>query len=239
MAATIAGVATVNPWLSLDSTGESYSLALWRGPKLLAECSGGQPRQHLVQIFPALELLCRQSGLKVSQLRSVAVTAGPGSFTGVRTGLLVAKTLAQVGGLPVYPVDTLEALAANAVEGDSVVAGLDARKGEIIWARYRVRQGLPIQLEPARLTSPQEFLASIPAGSLVLGSACQAALPEGDGSLHQNLGHVRVLAADLWRVRAVSVGRVAWPQMQQEVSTSWARLRPDYVRPADVQVHRG
>lgn len=221
----------MNPWLSLDSTGESYSLALWRGPQLLAECSGGQPRQHLVQIFPALDLLCRQSGLKVNDLKAVAVTSGPGSFTGVRTGLLVAKTLAQAGKLPVYPVDTLEALAANAVEGNSVVAGLDARKGEIIWARFRVRQGLPILLEPARLTSPQEFLDSIPPGSLVLGSACQAAPPKQPD--------VHVLAADLWRVRAVSVGRVAWPQMQQGGALNWIQLRPDYVRPADVQVHRG
>ncbi|MBN9414701.1 MAG: tRNA (adenosine(37)-N6)-threonylcarbamoyltransferase complex dimerization subunit type 1 TsaB [Candidatus Eremiobacteraeota bacterium] len=221
----------MNPWLSLDSTGESYSLALWRGPQLLAECSGGQPRQHLVQIFPALDLLCRQSSLKVGDLTAVAVTGGPGSFTGVRTGLLLAKTLGQAGQLPIYPVDTLEALAANAIEGESVVAGLDARKGEIIWARYRVRQGLPALLDPARLTTPQEFLDSIPAGSLVLGSACQAALPQRQD--------VRVLPADLWRVRAVSVGRVAWPQMQEGAKTSWAQLRPDYVRPADVQVHRG
>lgn len=220
----------MNPWLSLDSTGESYSLALWRGPQLLAECSGGQPRQHLVQLFPALDLLCRQAGLKVGDLRGVAVTAGPGSFTGVRTGLLVAKTLAQTGKFPVFPVDTLEALAGNAVEGDSVVAALDARKGEIVWARYQVRRGMPILLDPARLTSPQEFLESIPAGSLVLGSACRVTPPPPN---------CHFLAPDLWRVRAVSVGRVAWPQMQEGAGTHWAQVRPDYVRPADVQVHRG
>ncbi|MBS2038533.1 tRNA (adenosine(37)-N6)-threonylcarbamoyltransferase complex dimerization subunit type 1 TsaB [bacterium] len=221
----------MNPWLSLDATGETYSLALWRGNRLLAECSGGQPRQHLVQIFPALELLCQQAGLKLAQVTAVAVTSGPGSFTGVRTGLLVAKTLGLCGNLPLYPVDTLEALAANAVEGDSVVAGLDARKGEIIFGRFRVRGGLPIPLEPARLTSPEEFLNSIPPGSLVLGSACEAAFPRAD--------QVRVLPPDLWRVRASSVGRVAWPLMQQGAQSGWGQLRPDYVRPADVQVHRG
>ena len=220
----------MNPWLSLDATGESYSLALWRGDRLLAECSGGQPRQHLVQIFPALDLLCRQCGLKVGELTAVAVTAGPGSFTGVRTGLLVAKTLGQAGKIPLYPVDTLEALAANVVESDSVVAGLDARKGEIIFARFRVRGGRPQLLEPTRLAPPAEFLQSIPPGSLVLGSACQAAMPGGN---------VGVLPPDLWRVRAASVGRVAWPLMQQGADTGWAQLRPDYVRPADVQVHRG
>ncbi len=221
----------MNPWLSLDATGESYSLALWRGDRLLAECSGGQPRQHLVQIFPALDLLCRQSGLKVGDLTAVAVTAGPGSFTGVRTGLLVAKTLGQAGGIPLYPVDTLEALAANAVEGESVVAGLDARKGEIVFARFRVRAGRTQLLEPTRLASPAQFLESIPPGSLVLGSACQASPPQSE--------KLRVLPPDLWRVRAASVGRVAWPLIQQGAATGWSQLRPDYVRPADVQVHRG
>ncbi|MFN8607429.1 MAG: tRNA (adenosine(37)-N6)-threonylcarbamoyltransferase complex dimerization subunit type 1 TsaB [Vulcanimicrobiota bacterium] len=220
----------MNPWLSLDATGESYSLALWRGDRLLAECSGGQPRQHLVQIFPALELLCQQSGLRLAQLTAVAVTSGPGSFTGVRTGLLVARTLGLAGGLALYPVDTLEALAANAVEGESVVAALDARKGEVIFARFRVRGGLPGMLEPARLGSPQEFLDSIPAGSVVLGSACQVAYPR--------IEKVQVLPPDLWRVRASALGRVAWPLMQQGARSGWAQLRPDYVRPADVQVHR-
>lgn len=221
----------MNPWLSLDATGETYSLALWRGDRLLAECSGGQPRQHLVQLFPALDLLCQQAGLRLANLTAVAVTSGPGSFTGVRTGLLVAKTLGQAGRLPLYPVDTLEALAANAVEGDSVVAGLDARKGEIIFARYRVRQGVPILLEPARLTSPEQFHQSIPPGSLVLGSACEAAYPRA--------ANLKVLPPDLWRVRASSLGRVAWPLMQQGAHSGWGQLRPDYVRPADVQVHRG
>lgn len=221
----------MNPWLSLDSTGESYSLALWRGDRLLAECSGGQPRQHLVQIFPALELICEQSGLRLNQLSAVAVTAGPGSFTGVRTGLLLAKTLGQSLKIPVYPVDTLDALAANAVEGQSVVAGLDARKGEIVWARYRVKAGLPALLEPARLASPEEFFASIPPGSLVLGSALQAARPARED--------ITVLPPELWRVRAASVGRVALPQMAQGAAIPWIQIRPEYVRPADVQVHRG
>ena len=191
----------------------------------------GTTFDHATLLLPMIEAVLAEAGFALRALDGIAYGRGPGSFTGVRTGLLIAKTLAQAGKLPVFPVDTLEALAANAVEGDSVVAGLDARKGEIIWARFRVRQGLPILLDPARLTTPEEFLDSIPAGSLVLGSACQAALPRR--------AEVRVLPADLWRVRAVSVGRVAWPLMQESSGQQWPQLRPDYVRPADVQVHRG
>ena len=62
--------------LCLDTTGETYSLALSSGRKILSECSGGQPRQHLVQIFPAVQMLCQQSGVTLSQLTGVAVTGG-------------------------------------------------------------------------------------------------------------------------------------------------------------------
>jgi tRNA threonylcarbamoyladenosine biosynthesis protein TsaB len=214
--------------LALDTTGETYSLALCAGRKVLSECSGGQPRQHLVQIFPALHLLCQQSGVSLGQVRGVAVTAGPGSFTGVRTGLLIAKTLAQALSIPVYPVDTLEALACNAVAGSPVVAALDARKGEIIWSTFQVKMGLAIALQPNQLSSPEVFVESLPTGAIVLGSACQAC-----AALLQARSDLILLPADLWRPRAVAVARLA----SRGASLAWAQVRPDYVRPADVQVH--
>lgn len=133
----------------MDTTGETYSLALSSGRKILSECSG-QPRQHLVQIFPAVQMLCQQSGVTLSQLTGVAVTGGPGSFTGVRTGLLIAKTLGQAWLIPIYPIDTLEALAGNAVTGGPVAA-LDARKGEVIWSIFQVKWGVALPLRPNQL----------------------------------------------------------------------------------------
>ena len=215
--------------LSLDTTGETYSLALTSGHQVLAECTGGQPRQHLVQIFPALELLCQQAGVKLNQLQRVAVTSGPGSFTGVRTGLLIAKTLSQALSIPLHPVDTLEALAGNAVTGACVAAALDARKGEIIWALFRVQRGLAVPLQPNRLNRPAEFVAALPEGCIVLGSACKACAEE----LAQR-SDLTLLPPDLWRPRAVSLARVA----ARSLPVAWIQVRPDYVRPADVQVHR-
>ncbi len=216
-------------YLGIDTSGETFSLALLRGERLLGEVTGGTPRQHLVQLFPALDGLCRQSGFKLKQLRGVAVTRGPGSFTGVRSGLLVARTLAQSLGCELLPVDTLEALACNALEGDSVVPALDARKGQICWARYQVRSGRPVLLEPAELSSPQEFFARLPAGARVLGSACHSYLAE-----FEQAGVAR-LPEPCWPVRAAQVARLAVLGLVSPVG--WQRARPEYVRPADVQVH--
>ena len=215
--------------LGIDTSGETFSLALLRGQRMLGEVTGGTPRQHLVQLFPALDNLCRQSGVALQQLSGVAVTRGPGSFTGVRTGLLVARSLAQSVGCRLYPVDTLEALACNALEGESVVAALDARKSQICWATFRVQAGLPNLAEPARLASPQEFIEALPARARVLGSACQsyAALLDEQG--------VALLPEVTWPVRASAAARLA--ALGLVAAERWERARPEYVRPADVQVH--
>lgn len=220
--------------LALDTTGESYALALGRGSKLLAEASGGSPRQHLVQLFPTLDLLVRQSGLSLSDCQGVAVTAGPGSFTGVRTGLLVARTLAQYLQVPVVPLDTLEVLAANVGEGGRVVAALDARKGEVVSALFHVKQGWPTPLEAHRLLAPDPWVASIPPESLVVGSACLSyrELLSGRNDLH-------LLPPESWKPRASTMLRLAYRVLRQGHGRKWSQLRPEYVRPADVQVHRG
>ena len=219
--------------LALDTTGETFSLALTEGGRLLAECLTGQPRSHLVQLFPHLAQMLTQVGWKASQLDGLVVTTGPGSFTGLRTGLLVAKSLAQAQNIPCSGVDTLEALAANLWQCPSAVACLDARKGEIVWAHFQVEGGLARPLAPNRLDSPEVFVKSLPAGSVLLGGGCQPCL-----ELFNQRQDLQLAPPDLWRVRASSLARQALPRIEAGATTAWAQLRPEYVRPADVQVHK-
>jgi tRNA threonylcarbamoyladenosine biosynthesis protein TsaB len=220
--------------LSLDTSGETFSLALTQGSTLVAESLSGQPRSHLVQLFPQLVVMLQQAGWSPQQLDGVAVTVGPGSFTGLRTGLLLAKSLGQSLNLPCYGVDTLEALACNLFDCPNVVACLDARKGEVAWAHFAVQNGLARPLSPQRLDSPAEFARAVPAQSVVLGGGCQPALE----FLRQRSDLV-VAPADLWRVRASSLARQARTLVRSKAASHWSKLRPEYVRPADVQVHRG
>lgn len=205
--------------LGIDTSGETYSLALQRGD-LLGERTGGQPRRQLTELFPALQELCAECGVRLREVQGVAVTAGPGSFTGVRTGLLIARTVAQSLQVPLYPLDTLEVLAAGAPDG-RVVAALDARKGEVVWAPFLVRNGWPTWLAAARLEAPELVTAALEGVDLVVGSACRSygLQPASDPAL--------------WTPRASNVARLATRAPAQ----AWARVRPGYVRPADVQVH--
>lgn len=211
--------------LAVDCTGETFSLALWDG-MLLGEKSGGQPRRHLVELFPALQHLCAEAGRRLDEVRGVSVTAGPGSFTGVRTGLLIAKTLGQALDIPVVALDTLDVIASNAPDKSSLVAAMDARKGEVIWGVYS--HARPVQ--PRRLAAPAEWMQEIPPGATVLGSACKTY-----ADLLSQRADVQVADETFWQPRAAVMASMA---AGSAAGLRWDKLRPDYVRPADVQVHK-
>lgn len=92
-------------------------------------------------LLPAVEAVLAEAGCRREQLQAVAVTAGPGSFTGVRIGVATAKTLAWALGCRLYGVSTLAAMAASLLAdqptADLAVPVLDARRGEVFAAAYR------------------------------------------------------------------------------------------------------
>lgn len=202
--------------LALDTCLDTFSVALVRGDACLAEVRAGRPRAHLTQLFPALEAVFRMAGAALEEVQAVAVTTGPGSFTGVRLGVLAARTLGQTRGLPLVGVDTLEALALNCPFNDVTVA-VDARKSQIVWARYRTGAGRPVCLSPAQLVAASEFVA--PEG-VVLGNAL-ARYPQAGG-------------LEASQVQAWQVGRLGVWLLAEGRGCSWRELLPEYLRDADV-----
>lgn len=86
-------------------------LALYNGQGPLGECSWESRRNHTAQLLPQLDLLLRHVGVARSDLTAVAVALGPGSWSGLRVGMSVAKGLAMAGGLALIGISTLDALA--------------------------------------------------------------------------------------------------------------------------------
>ena len=191
----------------------------------LAEWCGGRPREHLTQLFETLQQTLTRVGKKPADLTALAVTVGPGSFTGVRLGVLIARTFAQVLRLPVRPIDALAALACNAVESEHLVVAIDARKSQVMTASFRVHRGVPTQLRAAELRDPEEWAARLPQDCTVLGNAVP--------TYRHLLGHVSMLPADLALVRASAVARLGFASQQ---ALDWSALLPDYTRAASVQV---
>lgn len=101
------------------------------------------PNVHSEQLVPLIDDVMQQSGLGINQLDAIAVSIGPGSFTGLRIGLSVAKGLSFASDIPLIPVPTLQALAFNLVgpgsnfSGREILSLLDAHREEAYWAIYR------------------------------------------------------------------------------------------------------
>jgi tRNA threonylcarbamoyladenosine biosynthesis protein TsaB len=97
--------------LAIDTATMITGLALCKGGEPLAECAWASGRNHTAQLLPQLDMLLRHVGAGRDDLRAVAVALGPGSWSGLRVGLSVAKGLALAAGLPILGVSSLEALA--------------------------------------------------------------------------------------------------------------------------------
>jgi tRNA threonylcarbamoyl adenosine modification protein YeaZ len=122
--------------LAFDTaTDVATSALVWDGEVL------GEQRSRALTVLEDVDALLRRGGVRDSQVEALAVGTGPGSFTGLRMGLAVARTLAFALGVPVAGVSTLQALAAGAPGSLPVI---DARRGEV----FTLVGGEPAVLEP-------------------------------------------------------------------------------------------
>ena len=164
--------------LALETATAQGGVALTRGALLggraLAEYSLHPETLHGRRLLGPAEMLLADSGLSWDDLDAVAVSRGPGSFTGLRLGMAAAQGLSLATGKPLVAVPTLTALAAQAPLLDMpVCALLDARKGQVYAALYENREhrenretcgtrpsenGLPRCLFPERVLSPDALL---------------------------------------------------------------------------------
>lgn len=158
--------------LGLDATEGFLSAALLHredGP--LAEMRVRRTKRNPVQLLALVDTLLVGQGLDKGAIGLCAVTRGPGSFTGVRMGLSVAEGLSMGLGVPVWPVGSLEALAANAHPSRDVLALLDAKRGEVYAGLYRLSAGA----RPEALLAP--WVAPV---EQVVASTLEKLRPVGD-----------------------------------------------------------
>ncbi|MBL0885326.1 tRNA (adenosine(37)-N6)-threonylcarbamoyltransferase complex dimerization subunit type 1 TsaB [Myceligenerans indicum] len=132
------------PVLAIDtSAAVSVALVSETGGRLAAR-SSGERRRHAESLAPLITQVLDDAGTDRTALTAVVAGTGPAPFTGLRVGLVTARTLALAVGIPVLGVPSLDGLAAQAVSDlgldpdDEVLVASDARRKEVYWARYRV-----------------------------------------------------------------------------------------------------
>ncbi len=129
-----------HPILALDASGREASVCIRRDGKVLFDKVLDKGLTHSETLLPLVLEACIHCGLSPCDIALFAVTAGPGSFTGLRIGLALAKGMALPSGAPLAPVSTLLAVAlAAAGQGHTqgtLIPALDARRGEVYWAAF-------------------------------------------------------------------------------------------------------
>jgi len=126
--------------LAIDTATEACSAALYIDG-VITEKYQLAPREHTQLILKMIESLLKDANLKISDLDALAFGRGPGSFTGVRIATGIIQGIAFASDLPVITVSTLASIAQQAYDNhqhESVLAGIDARMGEMYWAAYQL-----------------------------------------------------------------------------------------------------
>ncbi|MBT2634601.1 tRNA (adenosine(37)-N6)-threonylcarbamoyltransferase complex dimerization subunit type 1 TsaB [Bacillus sp. ISL-26] len=128
--------------LAIDTSNYTLGAALVHEKTVMAEYITYLKKNHSVRALPAVNSLLADCGLKPQDLSKIVVAKGPGSYTGVRIGVTLAKTLAWSLKLPIAAVSSLEALAANGRHFQGLICPLfDARRGQVYTGLYEYQDG--------------------------------------------------------------------------------------------------
>jgi tRNA threonylcarbamoyladenosine biosynthesis protein TsaB len=228
--------------LALETSGRQGSVALSENGQVLAEDTFSHGLQHAATLLPKIDQLCRQFGWTPQSIEHIYVSIGPGSFTGLRVGVTLAKTLALATGAKIVAVPTLAVLRGNAPdEAKCVILVLDAKRGQIFTARYTksscTSEGLAasvttnpaatwIEAEPAHLDTLANMLVRSERPVHLVGEG----IPYHRDAIPTNDSGVIVTDESCWQARASVVARLG---EQMAAGGEWAdpfTLVPLYVR---------
>jgi tRNA threonylcarbamoyladenosine biosynthesis protein TsaB len=220
---------TFTGWLlAVETSGLRGSVALLCGSEL--RVTGELGRQQAGGLLPRVRDVLVQGGCRAANLSAYCFSRGPGSFTGLRSAATLGRMLAATVGCRVLGVPTLEVIASNALEApagaETIVAMLDARRGQVYAAAYRSRaDGTLEEILPARVHDPGKLmesldppLAVVGAGAAVCREMCKAR-------------GVRVLEETFWDPSAVQVARLGLRRLEAGELPSEAESLPLYLRP--------
>jgi len=212
--------------LAIETSGRAGTIALLKNDELQAEIElTASGRRHARTLVPEIGRLLREHALQPQQIQLVAVSIGPGSFTGLRVGLVCAKTFAYAVGCPITGIDTFQAVAAAQKQRDHVWVIEDALRGDVCAGEYRREQDQWINVTPPKLLSLDVWRSQLVEETFLSGpglaqyadqlaSYPQAALADRTPRAAQiaRLGMVRLRAGlvdDPWRLEPFYMRRSA------------------------------
>jgi tRNA threonylcarbamoyladenosine biosynthesis protein TsaB len=223
--------------LSVETSGRWGSVAIGKGDELLLEHPFSSPMRHSAELFPAVAALLSQTGCTPADIAEVYISAGPGSFTGIRLAVAMAKTMALASGVKIVAVNSLEAAAQNATAYihntghacECVAVALDAKRGQFFTGFFRPAGSCWQSSSPPQLMRPEALL-------LLAGQqGCQVHLL-GEGLLYYQAKfaapYISILPEEYWQPKASAVFALGREQARAGNFSDPASLVPIYIRKA-------
>jgi tRNA threonylcarbamoyladenosine biosynthesis protein TsaB len=184
--------------------------------------------KHASELLPAADRLTKEQGWPADSITDVFVSIGPGSFTGLRIGVSVARTLAFSIGARIVAVPTVDVLARNGLEASPLpvhlAVVLDAKRQQVYAAAFDIESGKVTKTIDACLADPADFFARCPRPLAVLGEGVAYHRESVDAA------GVTVLDESLWPARAENVFHVGLELAAEGRYTPGAELMPLYIR---------
>ncbi|MDX1775429.1 MAG: tRNA (adenosine(37)-N6)-threonylcarbamoyltransferase complex dimerization subunit type 1 TsaB [Desulfobulbales bacterium] len=222
--------------LALETATMCGSVAIISGKRCLAEFSLQSGETHSRRLLAAVDRLLQEAKIDCTAVDAVAVSQGPGSFTGLRIGLATAKGLAMAAGTKVIGVGTLDGLAAQIfTHGDMLICPvLDARKKEVYTGFYRGdSNGIPRLQGEYLAISPADLCAVIDEPVLFLGDGITL---YGDLFRAELADLVIVPPAGIFFPRAAAVGLLALEKWHRHEFLDAAGSEPLYIRLSEAEM---
>jgi len=220
--------------LGIETATMTGGLALMNDGKLISEYTLNMKTTHSSRLMPALDWMLKDAMLDKKQINGIAISIGPGSFTGLRIGLATAKGLVMALEIPMVGVPTLDALAHNVpYPAHQVCAILDARKKEVYSAFYRHENNIFVRKSDYQVISPNELIKHIQEKTIFIGDAIDI---YGD-LLQEKLGELALFVPSAQRLpRASVIANIGLAKLKAGEYLDLASSEPIYIRPSDAEI---
>lgn len=227
--------------LAIESSAVTASVAIVTDEVLTAEYTINYKKTHSQTLLPMIDEICKMTETDIDTVDLIAVSVGPGSFTGLRIGAATGKGIALVTGCDMVAVPTLKAMAYNFYGNTDVVICpvMDARRKHLYTALYRFTEaGTPECIMDKSLLSYEELcekLNNIKEKIIFTGDGIEVAKDYFDGNLTCKYQYA---PAHLRSQRAASVAMAGYDMYKAGEVTDAKVLSPDYLRPSQAERER-
>jgi tRNA threonylcarbamoyladenosine biosynthesis protein TsaB len=227
--------------LAIETSGRTGSVAIALGEQMLSEAHFSGPMRHSAEIFPAVHKLLVRFSRKPKEIEHIYISVGPGSFTGLRIAVALAKTMHLANAAKIIAVDTLDVIAVNATDYIKeekvkdlikIATILDAKRGQFFLAAYEYEQGQWKKTMADCLMTAGQFIENC-------GGKSQPVWLLGEGLVYHKdkfkADGIRFLNERYWNPRAEKVHLLGWQKALAGQFADPLTLQPTYLRRPDIK----